>query len=534
MGLLLILSVQAISQDLSLADSIKTYLERTSHFGYSGCVLVEKEGEVLVQDCFGDQNNMDRNARFPIASVSKQFTSALILAMEMDGKLTIEDSLVLFYPTLKGTEMAGISLKELMNHTSGLVGEYGTEKNYSREELLEGLFCTKLVSRPGEKYAYSNAGYNLLAATAEIVGNRPFQELMKERIFKPAGLGSTGFVSEKEVMGDENPNSWNVIGASGIYSTIGDMHRWMKTLDGEAILNASATEKLFTPEKKNYALGWKVANSKLFGKVIYHGGDISGYQSEIRWYRDRRVVLVYLDNCEMRSAVVNKVLLMPLGRKINLPPEIREKGPGPEISGRYGFEGEDSFFEVSQVDDHYQIYAMGQRAISALQGMDEEENVKVNSLARYTNGYWEKIAAGDFSYLLEKFSDRIPDEAVEEYMVEEWDMLLEKNGPFKRVNSLGVSRSPRSTNYAYSRLIFENDSILYRTEWSDGEITGINSEMELGSKEKILPVFSQLYWQGGSIFFTYDIKTQETYWLNFSADLSFIDFENQGKAERVK
>ncbi len=518
-------------------DSLEIYLSRIEKFGFSGSVLVEKNNQIILHNGYGRIHNEKINAdtKFPIASLTKQFTAALVLLLETEGKIEIEDSLSHIFPKLKNKPKGNITIRQLMSHTSGLIGEFGTNQVYSKEQFLKGIFDSKLNSTPGEKYAYSNAGYNLLAIIIEKTTGTSFQSLMLERIFIPLKMKDTGFISEDRdsFANSELTESWNVIGASGIYSTTKDLLLWVRSLNDTNLLSSSALKKYFEPQKKNYALGWKVSSSKRFGKVIHHGGDIKGYQSEIRWYVDQKVILIYLDNSELRKAVVNKILRFPLGMATYQPPIVTGDVKSiPHINGEYYFEADSSYLSIQQKGQNIALFATGQSAISAIQQMTLDERLKADSIGATGQQIWKKMSFDDYSLLLNKFTDRIPDASVLEYMKAEWIAFTEKHGAFVSSQLLGVSRSTRSTYYAYYILNFEKAEEFYRVEWSDGEIIGINNRLDLGNPEKEKPVFSKLYYQGDNVFVTYDLDTETTYKLIFDKDLKTVIFPNNTSAKK--
>ena len=138
--------------------------------------MVAKKGKIIYQEAFGMANrewNMPNtiDTRFPIASLTKQFTAAAILQLTEKGKLNLEDKLSRFYPDYpKGDS---ITIHMLLNHTSGI---YNLLQDPAFTEInanipIESLADSNLINifknkpfdfSPGSYWRYSNSGYILL------------------------------------------------------------------------------------------------------------------------------------------------------------------------------------------------------------------------------------------------------------------------------------------------------------------------------------------------------------------------------------
>jgi CubicO group peptidase (beta-lactamase class C family) len=263
----------ARAADADLGRKLDQYLGRLEKLGFSGTVLVAKDGKVVLEKGYG---LADRERRIPMAadsvisigSITKQFTAAAILKLEMQGKLRVEESIGRFFPTAPA-EKAAITIHQLLTHTAGLDSDYGPSdyEAVSRDEILRRVFAAPLRSAPGKEHFYSNAGYSLLAAIVEIVAGQSYERFVRENLFEPAGMHATGYKLPKWRDGQvahgyrdgqdwgtildkpwaEDGPYWNLRGNGGIHSTAGDMYRWHVALEGEAILSKAAKEKFFKP-----------------------------------------------------------------------------------------------------------------------------------------------------------------------------------------------------------------------------------------------------------------------------------------------
>lgn len=302
------LAAQSISK--SQAADVRTYLSRLAGFGYSGVVLVARDGEVVVEDGqgFADRKNkvpFRADTIYDIGSVTKQFTAAAIVALEADGKLNVGDPISKYFPDIPEDKRA-ITIHHLLTHSAGLESDFGDGdyEKVTRAEAVRRATQSKLRFTPGERYAYSNAGYSLLAAIVEIVSGKTYDAFLRERFFVRAGMSSTGYFPTGEQTrrvargyrdGEEwgvgadraaatGGDFWNLIGNGGVHSTAADMQRWMAALEAGKLLPRDSVEKLFKPHVQItanyrgsnaplfYGYGWNVWKQPNGKTVIFHLG----------------------------------------------------------------------------------------------------------------------------------------------------------------------------------------------------------------------------------------------------------------------
>src|SRR5262249_25703156 len=131
---------------------------------------------------------------FSIGSITKQFTAAAILQLEMQGKLNVQDSISKYLPNVPKDKEA-ITLHHLLTHSAGLESDFGATdyEPVTREPYIRRALAAKLRSVPGQRYHYANSGYSLLAAIVEIVSGQDYEAYLQENLFKPAGMTKTGY-----------------------------------------------------------------------------------------------------------------------------------------------------------------------------------------------------------------------------------------------------------------------------------------------------------------------------------------------------
>jgi D-alanyl-D-alanine carboxypeptidase len=251
--------------------------------------------------------SMRANDRYRIASVTKAFVSALILQLEAEGKLSIDDPVEKYLPHVVPNGN-GISLRELMNHTSGLFNYTDDSAfvndpitSFSRawapSELLALAFAHPPNFAPGTNWSYSNTNYIVLGLIVEAVTGKALGDVLQERIFTPLGLTSTSFPLTIQLAPDFvhgyvklpstpliditpglNP-SWGWA-AGGIVSTPHDVTTFYRALMTGKLLPASQLDEMETPSAVNGTYGLGIALSFVAcGRVFSHQGDFLGWQN---------------------------------------------------------------------------------------------------------------------------------------------------------------------------------------------------------------------------------------------------------------
>ncbi len=135
---------------------------------------------------------------WPLASVSKLYTAATILALVERGILTLGTTVASILPEFDEDERRTITVRHLLTHTSGIPYEPADmelllQQQLPLDEVIEAAFTEPLDFAPGSRIGYSDLGYALLGVLAERVTGRPFPELMREFVLLPAGLHETHF-----------------------------------------------------------------------------------------------------------------------------------------------------------------------------------------------------------------------------------------------------------------------------------------------------------------------------------------------------
>jgi CubicO group peptidase (beta-lactamase class C family) len=481
-----------------LGAALDGYLRRLEAFGFSGSVLVARRGEVLVDAGYGfavaeTGEPYTPDTLFDVASVSKQFTAAAVLELEKEGRLRVEDTLARFFPGAP-PDKAGITLHQLLTHTSGLPDVLGAEyEPVSRDEMLRRAFAAALLVRPGTRFRYSNAGYSVLAAVVEVVSGRPLGELMRAKLFLPAGMRHTGFrlpVWDRRHLargyGLDGPWGtpldhpwapdgpfWNLRGNGGVLSTTRDLYRWHLALSGDGILSRSEREKLLTPYVRegphtpsSYAYGWSIAPGPDGSRVASHTGGNGVFDTDFRRYLDDQEVLIAGSNRADFSAVA---VAAHLENRLFGQPDPEPPAPAPlepdrlrRCAGVYALPSGERL-EVAAAARGLRISAGGPAGLALLlAGQDDDERELMKERASKVTAALEGAKRGDFAPLATLFGQ--PEEAVTPPFRATVQSFERELGPWAGAVVLG-SVSADGYPYTYARLTFERGARLAELRW---------------------------------------------------------------------
>lgn len=312
-------------------DSMDSVFEAWDNADTPGCAVgVSRDGRKVVERAWGmaDLENPVRNTPstiFEAGSVSKQFVTAPVILLHLEGKLDLDDDVREYVPELPDYDHT-ITLRNLMNHTSGLrdwgsvaaISGWGrSSRTHDHDHVADILSRQqKLNFPPGERYSYSNSGYNLLAIIVTRVTGQPFAEFSQERIFDELGMTSTQWrddytrvVENRSAAysgseGDEtfsiNRPIEHVHGNGGLLTTVGDLLTWNHALDSEYFgeeFNELMHERgvLNSGRAIHYASGIRYGSAH-GQQTIGHTGATSGYRAFLSRFMEEDLSVAMLCN----------------------------------------------------------------------------------------------------------------------------------------------------------------------------------------------------------------------------------------------
>ena len=259
---------------------------------------------------------------FQIQSITKTFTAAAILLLVDEGKLSLDDPIA---KHLEGTpdSWKDITIRHLLSHTSG-IKDFINEPTASlridvtEEEVLRATVGRPLNFAPGERYAYSNTNYHLLAMIIRKLTGKWYGDFLRERIFIPLGMTDTRPVSLSEIIpsrasgyfwtgrsyrrGDFIAESILSYGGGGILSTAPDMALWARAIMAGKLLKPEAITQAWTPARlkggatTGYGLGWGIGSVEGHRELNHGGGHATGFTSFLALYPEDHLAVVVLLN----------------------------------------------------------------------------------------------------------------------------------------------------------------------------------------------------------------------------------------------
>ncbi|MDQ4074880.1 MAG: beta-lactamase family protein, partial [Chloroflexota bacterium] len=460
-------------------------------FGFSGSVLIARDGEVVLEEGYGyadQQREVPATAEtvFSTGSVTKQFTAAAILKLEMDGKLSVEDPITEYLEDVPPDKQA-ITLHQLLTHSSGLApfgnffGDY--EAWESRDESIARFLGEPLLFEPGTGYEYSNAGYSILAAIIEMVSGQSYEAYLREKLFLPAGMMQTGYrlpdwehsqlAHFPEVPRGLNPEGfdtpldvpfpfWLDLGNGEILSTVGDLFKWKEALKNHTVLDEEATEKLFQPHvsenlpgiESYYGYGWVISTSPSGTRHIWHnGGTTGGMSAEFHWYPDDELVLIVLSNALLDGPtdgaarlVYDRLQALLFDEPLVMPPAAAAPIPSSEelarLAGTYETENVASFTLLLQEGGGPIAEAQDAAALRLLVGNvsgDGEEGASTLSGAEIRSVV-EGLAQGEVDAYVDLLPPGAPTDEEEQFWSGWARESSERFGEFRRAEFLGTSQ----------------------------------------------------------------------------------------------
>jgi CubicO group peptidase (beta-lactamase class C family) len=291
-------------------------------------VLVELNGRKAVSRGYGFRNAAEKQKNTPdtifdIGSITKQFTAAGILKLEMQGKLTTSDRITRYVPGVPA-DKSGITIHQLLRHIAGLPSVVGGDYDkISKDEFIGKVMQAPLKFDPGARFSYSNVGYSLLAIIIERVSGQTYEQFLYENLWHPASMEMTGYsrpVFDKELIATGykedvewgKPTAkewagdapyWHLKGNGGVLSTTEDMYKWHFALLTDKILSKEAKEKYYHPrfrpgenENPYYAYGWGMLKTPRGTILATHNGTNRVFYSDFHRYLDEGVAIIFLSN----------------------------------------------------------------------------------------------------------------------------------------------------------------------------------------------------------------------------------------------
>ncbi|ULQ52898.1 serine hydrolase [Flavihumibacter fluvii] len=301
---------------------------------FNGSALVAQKGKILLQKGYGTK----ASGIFQIYSITKTFTSTLVLKLSEEGKLSVTDKLSKYYPGFpKGDS---ITIEQLLSHTSGLFDyTHGNDMPDMQEKTLIGFLSKKeLDFAPGTGWSYSNSGYYLLGYIIQRVTGIPYEQAIHQYILDPVQMTRSGFdfkalASPNKTIGysvftskEKKPAiiyaAPGPFAAGAIYSTVGDLFKYHQALQKFSIISKASLDKAYTPLRNNYGLGWFTSSFE-GQQVVGHSGGAAGFRSNFVRIPELDLCIVLLSNNEIANLdlITRRILAVLFSKPYQVPVE---------------------------------------------------------------------------------------------------------------------------------------------------------------------------------------------------------------------
>ncbi|MBV9957102.1 MAG: serine hydrolase [Acidobacteria bacterium] len=334
-------------------------------------VLVLRDGRVLLAKGYGladieSKEAITTRTVFDLASVSKQFTAMSIMLLAGRGRLSLDDALSKYFPELPAYAR-GVTIRNLLNHTSGV-------PDYPRLFIMSGrikptwqkdwgdweagafqptnadvLALLAAQQSPdfaaGERWAYSNSNYVLLALLVERVSGKSFPQFLKENIFQPLGMkssfvaGGAQLTPKRATRYDRTAAGYKAIratpfdliyGDGNVHASVEDLAKWDQALYTERLVKAALLRQAFASgslkggARTGYGFGWVL--DKYFGlEMLYHEGGGTGFNSFIMRLPTERFTVIVLSNFARFNPFITgrKLARIYIADKLSLPVAVK-------------------------------------------------------------------------------------------------------------------------------------------------------------------------------------------------------------------
>ena len=285
----------------------------------------------------GTRDSVNEHTVFRLASVSKCFAPLLTGLLVEDGVLGWDDRVIDHLPSFelkKRENTEALRLTHVLSHATGLpYHTYTTLVEDGRDlpSMLNELKNVNMIAEPGELYSYQNVAYSIIGEVIRSRTGKAYEQLMEEKVFQPLNMRDAS-MTYNDIVSNDNvakphlhwrkgwkrttilDTYYNVGPAGGVNASISDMAEWLKAMLGsrEKFVSRKTLNRIFSPVVKaktknryfrkwvgrsdsHYALGWRVLNFEK-DTLLYHGGYVKGYRSEVAIDRRSRIGICVLSN----------------------------------------------------------------------------------------------------------------------------------------------------------------------------------------------------------------------------------------------
>lgn len=327
------LTQSVLGQSPVLNKFIDSYVKANN---FNGTILIRKDKKIAYQKSFGFANFPFKvpntiETKYKVASITKAFTSVLILQLVEQGKIDLNNTIKTYLPDYKGEAGDKVTVHRLLNHTSGMKNidsvpslEYVVKNGFplyqmphTSDEILEKYCSDKLTREPGKAFDYNNADYIVLGKIIERIYGKTYEQVLLEKLLQPLQMRDSGMIHQPNIVAnladtyfyrDDSKTltndlpfyTENLYAAGGMYSTARDILKFSGALFGGKLLKRETLEPMFTTGLDEYGFGvWVYNDYDINGKkykIVKRPGQSMGAQSMLFHIVEADATIIILTN----------------------------------------------------------------------------------------------------------------------------------------------------------------------------------------------------------------------------------------------
>lgn len=369
---------------------------------FNGNVLIAENGKIFYQKSFGDADfsthrKNNSKSSFPIASITKTFTSTGILQLLEKGKLKLEDPAAKY---LTDFPYKKVTIKQLLSHTAGLpiydslffplIAKH-PDTVFTNKDLIPAMIAQKspLIFKSGVDFSYNNVNYNILALIIEKISGLTYGAYLQKNIFNPAGMKDTSLskfferddrnLSKRYIVkypySDELQRAETVAefkvaehfdfqGHGDLISTCEDLLKYDVALSNGKLLKTATLKLAYTPvllsngsdNVQRYALGWITRKDTSMGEIVKHDGGLSGGRTLLMRNLTKHQTIILFDNTANNVVPISDHALVILnGGSVEKPKKSVAKIYGISLAQKGIKEGEKTLKAIEKDTANYDV-----------------------------------------------------------------------------------------------------------------------------------------------------------------------------------
>jgi CubicO group peptidase (beta-lactamase class C family) len=341
---------------------VERYLNECHEIGmFNGAVIVARGDSVLLRGEYGmaDMENgfpISPETSFKIGSITKQFTTVMILQLIDEGLVGFDDPITAHITSYRKDTGDRVTVDHLLRHMSGLPSytswafweEHGPVEN-DRDDLVSRFMSGDLLFEPGSTYRYSNTNTFLLGVILENVTGESYATNLSRRVLDPLGMRHTsagysppatdglavGYIKRvNRYQREPEIHSSNAFATGDIVSTPGDFLLWNKAFEPGVLLSAGMIEKMFTPYHRinryyGRGYGWNIYTIRLRGTrdLVWlqdYNGELYGHYATITRVPEEDYLVALMSNAGKTNTAADEIINLLMGRPYRAPtPSLR-------------------------------------------------------------------------------------------------------------------------------------------------------------------------------------------------------------------